>query len=134
MRTLEMMIEETVRMYTLPPDAYRVILEVDERRIADVKTGQHGHMILSALPNDSFGFVVEKITPISTAEEGLNYFRVEAKPGCVPGRLVTVIHNHDYSRSPRQIIPFHILNLDLHFFCVIIFQRVDSRIVSKKEI
>lgn len=63
-----------------PLDDYRVILEVDERRIVDVKMGQQGRIILSALPNEKFGFVVEKITPISNAKEGLNYFRVEARP------------------------------------------------------
>jgi len=70
-----------------PLDAYRVILEVDERRIADVKTGQHGHMILSALPRDRFDFVVDRITPISIAKEGLNYFRVEAGPETISERL-----------------------------------------------
>ena len=62
-----------------PLDAYRVILEVDERRIADVRQGQQGRMILSALPNRQFDFVVRKITPIAMAKEGLNYFRVEAE-------------------------------------------------------
>lgn len=62
-----------------PLDAYRMILQVDERRIADVRQGQSGRLILSSLPNKSFAFVVEKITAIATAEEGRNYFRVEAK-------------------------------------------------------
>ena len=62
-----------------PLETYRVILQVDERRIADIREGQQGHMILSALPNEHFEFVVEKITPITTAKEGLNYFRVEAR-------------------------------------------------------
>ena len=70
-----------------PLDAYRIILEVDERRITDVKVGQSGQMILSALPREKIGFTVEKITPISTAKEGLNYFRVEAKPLSVSERL-----------------------------------------------
>jgi multidrug efflux pump subunit AcrA (membrane-fusion protein) len=70
-----------------PLDEYRVILEVDERRIADVKVGQRGHMILSALPHDRFDFVINRITPISTAEEGLNFFRVEARPQTISERL-----------------------------------------------
>jgi multidrug resistance efflux pump len=70
-----------------PLDAYRVILEVDERRIADVKTGQYGHMILSALPHDRFDFVVDRITPICIAKEGMNYFRVEALPETISERL-----------------------------------------------
>lgn len=70
-----------------PLDEYRIILEVDERRITDVSVGQQGWMILSALPNEKMGFIVEKITPITTAREGLNYFRVEAKPSTVIDRL-----------------------------------------------
>lgn len=63
-----------------PLDAYRIILEVDERRIADVGKGQRGTMVLAALPHDRFDFVVDKITPIATAREGRNHFRVEARP------------------------------------------------------
>lgn len=70
-----------------PLDAYRIILEVGERRIADVRVGQHGHMILSALPHKHFDFIVEKIIPISIAKEGLNYFRVEASPAAISERL-----------------------------------------------
>jgi multidrug resistance efflux pump len=70
-----------------PLDVYRVILEVDERRIADVKVGQKGRMILSALPHEQFDFLVEKITPIATAKEGLNYFRVEAELARISERL-----------------------------------------------
>ncbi|MBN2061919.1 MAG: HlyD family efflux transporter periplasmic adaptor subunit [Deltaproteobacteria bacterium] len=70
-----------------PLEEYRVILEVDERRIADVKKGQKGQIILSALPNDKFAFVIEKVTPISNAKEGLNYFRVEARPETISERF-----------------------------------------------
>jgi multidrug efflux pump subunit AcrA (membrane-fusion protein) len=61
-----------------PLESYRIILEIDERHIADVKPGQQGRVILSSLSDEGFGFVVEKITPISNAKEGKNYFRVEA--------------------------------------------------------
>ena len=70
-----------------PLDQYRIILEVDERRITDVSEGQQGVMILSALPDDKIDFTVEKITPITQAKEGLNYFRVEAVPSIVVDRL-----------------------------------------------
>lgn len=61
-----------------PLDSYRVILKVDERRIADVRVGQRGELVLFSLPGQGFGFTVGKITPIAKAEEGRNYFRVEA--------------------------------------------------------
>lgn len=61
-----------------PLDGYRIIVEVDERDIADVAVGQRGRLALSALPDRALPLVVERITPIATAEEGRNYFRVEA--------------------------------------------------------
>jgi len=61
-----------------PLDSYRVILKVDERRIADVRVGQRGELVLFSLPGQEFGFMVSKITPIAKAEEGSNHFRVEA--------------------------------------------------------
>jgi RND family efflux transporter MFP subunit len=70
-----------------PLDAYRIILQVDERDIADVKVAQHGDLVLSGFPNEPLPLVVEKLTPVSTASEGRNYFRVEAKLKNVPERL-----------------------------------------------
>lgn len=61
-----------------PLDGYRIILEVDERDIADTRVGQKGQLALSALPNETFGLTVERVTPVSVAEDGRNYFRVEA--------------------------------------------------------
>lgn len=61
-----------------PLDSYRVILKVDERDVDDVQVSQTGHLALTSAPEDTMPIVVEKITPLSTAEEGQNYFRVEA--------------------------------------------------------
>jgi multidrug efflux pump subunit AcrA (membrane-fusion protein) len=62
-----------------PLDAYRVILNVDERDIAQIKLGQRGELALSGIPNDVMHFAVKQITPVSTAQDGINYFRVEAQ-------------------------------------------------------
>lgn len=62
-----------------PLDAYRVVLHVDERQISDIEAGQKGQLVLSALPQSQFQFVVEKITPVSESVEGRNRFRVEAE-------------------------------------------------------
>ncbi len=62
-----------------PLNAYRVILEVDERRICDVRTGQHGNLVLSAQPGTTYDFTISKVTPITTAANGRNFFRVEAQ-------------------------------------------------------
>lgn len=70
-----------------PLDAYRIVLQVDERDVADVAIGRRGHLVLSAFPTDPLPFTVEKLTPVSTAREGRNYFRVEARLASTPGRL-----------------------------------------------
>jgi hypothetical protein len=67
-------------MFELAPlNSYRVILKVDERDIDDVKVGQPGKLALASAPEDVLPIKVEKITPLSTAEEGHNFFRVEAR-------------------------------------------------------
>lgn len=70
-----------------PLEAYRLILQVDERDIADVSVGQRGQLLLSAFPEEPQPFRVEKVTPVSTAREGRNYFRVEAQLENTPKRL-----------------------------------------------
>lgn len=70
-----------------PLDVYRVILEVDEYDIDGVRDGQQGTLVLAATPGRPVAFTVEKITPVSTAREGRNFFRVEARLQAPPGRL-----------------------------------------------
>ena len=62
-----------------PLDQYRVIIEVDERDIAGVQVGQTSEMIFSSIPGETFPFVVEKITPVTTARDGRNFYRVEGR-------------------------------------------------------
>jgi multidrug resistance efflux pump len=72
-------VEQGEILFELTPlSGYRVILKVDEKRIADVEVGQEGHVLLASLPRRPFPFVVEKITPITLPEEGSSYFQVEA--------------------------------------------------------
>jgi multidrug resistance efflux pump len=61
-----------------PLAGYRVIVNVDERDIADVVSGQKGVLILSSITQESFPFTVGNVTSVTTAREGRNYFRVEA--------------------------------------------------------
>ena len=75
-------LEQGKVLYELAPlDAWRVILKVDERDIGQVRLGAHGELLLSSLPGKSWPFTVKKLTPISVAEEGHNFFRVEAELG-----------------------------------------------------
>lgn len=70
-----------------PLDAYRVIVEVDERDIKEIEAGQYSEFILPSIPGKIFPFAVEKITPVSTAKEGRNYFRVEGSMRQASARL-----------------------------------------------
>jgi len=62
-----------------PLESYRVVLEVDERDIADVTVGQKGSLLLSAFPEEIIPVSVDTVTPVSEAKEGRNFFRVEAR-------------------------------------------------------
>jgi multidrug resistance efflux pump len=67
-------------LMTLAPEHdFRVILEVDERDVADVQLGKAGSLALSALPGDTFPLEVNRITPVAATGQGRNYFEVEAK-------------------------------------------------------
>jgi multidrug efflux pump subunit AcrA (membrane-fusion protein) len=70
-----------------PADQYRLVVQVDERDVADVKVGQRGTLLLSAFPHDPLAFTVQKVTPVSEAKEGRNFFRVEAQFDQPPPRL-----------------------------------------------
>jgi RND family efflux transporter MFP subunit len=67
-----------VMLEIAPLDVYRVVLQVDERDIADVRLGQRGELVLTSMPGSRYAVTVAKITPVSTAREGRNVFRVEA--------------------------------------------------------
>jgi multidrug resistance efflux pump len=70
-----------------PLSDYRVDLRVDESQIADVALGQHGELIVSALPDQSFPFTIDRITPVASAREGATYFAVEGRLTSTSDRL-----------------------------------------------
>jgi multidrug efflux pump subunit AcrA (membrane-fusion protein) len=70
-----------------PLDAYRIILDVDEREVRSVEAGRTGELVVSALPNQNLPFVVDKITPIAEARSGRNVFRVEGRLTDNPSQL-----------------------------------------------
>jgi multidrug resistance efflux pump len=79
--------EGKVLFEVAPLDVYRIVLQVDERDIAPMAVGQQGHLMLSAMPNDTFPFTVDKITPVSTPKDGRNFFRVEARLATTSSQL-----------------------------------------------
>jgi RND family efflux transporter MFP subunit len=68
-----------------PRDDYRVALQIDERDISEVTLGQRGELTVSSIPGERFAFTVSKVTPVNTAKEGRNFFRVEAALAQAPG-------------------------------------------------
>lgn len=76
---LDTPVEQGKLLFQISPlESYRVILQVDERDISSLSANQKGALMLSGLPGQVFPLVVQQITPMTTTEEGLNYFRVEA--------------------------------------------------------
>lgn len=61
-----------------PLEDYRLRLRVDERQINQIKLGQKGTLILNSLPEEPLPMTIRKVTPVATAEEGHNFFMVEA--------------------------------------------------------
>jgi len=68
-----------------PRDDYRVALQIDEHDIAEVAVGQRGELTVASIPGERFAFKVSKVTPVNTAKEGRNFFRVEAALAQDPG-------------------------------------------------
>lgn len=62
-----------------PLDRYRVIAQVDERDIGSVVLGQKSELVLPSMPGRIFPFVIKNLTPVTTAKEGRNFFRVEGE-------------------------------------------------------
>jgi multidrug resistance efflux pump len=87
-----------------PLDRYRVVLEVDERDIADVLVGQRGHLLLSAFPSEPIGITVEKVTPVSTARDGRNFFRVEANLDHLHDRLQPAMEGAGKIEIDRRLL------------------------------
>ena len=58
---------------------YRMVLQVDERDISHVAEGQSGELTVTSMPGERFAFKVRSITPVNTAQEGRNFYRVEAE-------------------------------------------------------
>lgn len=90
-------------LLTLAPlNQFRVIVEVDERDIAEVRLEQAGELALSALPWDTLPITVTRITPMATAVEGGNVFEVEAAIAAPPDALKPGLRGVARIDSPAQ--------------------------------
>ena len=70
-----------------PGEQFRLIVEVDERDIANVRPGQTGKLALAAMPYRPLALIVERVMPVATSGEGRNFFEVEARIEAPDGPL-----------------------------------------------
>ncbi|MEM1316431.1 MAG: HlyD family efflux transporter periplasmic adaptor subunit, partial [Pseudomonadota bacterium] len=68
-----------VLLEVAPLDSWRVVMRVDERRIADVAPGQTGALLVAALPHTRFDIEVTAVTPVAAYADGQTTFEVEAR-------------------------------------------------------
>jgi multidrug efflux pump subunit AcrA (membrane-fusion protein) len=81
-------VEQGKKLFEIAPlSSYRVILQVDEREIRHVEVGQSGSLMISGIAGEPTAFSVIKVTPVATAQDGRNFFRVEARLEQAPPRL-----------------------------------------------
>lgn len=59
-------------------DAYRLILDVDERDAGLVETGQHAYVRMAALPDRTWTSTLDAVLPVASASEQGTVFRVPA--------------------------------------------------------
>ena len=70
-----------------PLDQYRVVIQVDESQIADIRIGQIAQLQVTAMPDERFELVIDRITPIAQSAEGSNTFRVDGRLTSNSGQL-----------------------------------------------
>lgn len=78
-RALGSPVERGQVLYKVSPlEDYRIVLQVDESDVSHISVGMRGELTLSAAAEETYEMEVLKITPVSVAENGINYFQVEA--------------------------------------------------------
>lgn len=81
-------LEQGKKLFEIAPlNTYRVILQIDEKEVRHVQVGQTGNLIIAGISSDPIPFLVRKVTPVATAQDGRNYFRVEAELKHTPPQL-----------------------------------------------
>jgi multidrug resistance efflux pump len=104
-----------------PTAAFRLMIEVDERDISHVLTGQQGQLALVSLPNQRIQFTVARIVPVAIVKDGRNMFEVEGtlqakqlallKPGLEGIAKIEVGQRHFIWLLSHRMIDWFKLNL-----------------------
>ncbi|SDN17618.1 HlyD family efflux transporter periplasmic adaptor subunit [Vreelandella arcis] len=73
-------VDQGEELFRVAPEGnYRLELAVDEARIDDIREGQQGELVLSAMTDTPLNFEITRITPETRVIEGSNRFVVEAE-------------------------------------------------------
>jgi multidrug resistance efflux pump len=70
-----------------PLTGYRLVMQVDERQIAEIAAGQTGEVVFTSLPDERFTVTVDKITPVASTRDGRNAFQVDGTVSGATDRL-----------------------------------------------
>ncbi|MES2890214.1 MAG: HlyD family efflux transporter periplasmic adaptor subunit, partial [Pseudomonadota bacterium] len=86
-----------------PTDAYRLVLDVDERDVAQLRVGAVGQVVLAAHPGQRWPLQVTRITPVAAVRDGRVGYEVEAslpidQPMLRPG--LTGVAKIDIGQTP----------------------------------
>ena len=79
-QSVGMPVKRGQELMTLAPDlSYRVVVEVPEQDVADLKVGQQAKILFAALPREALTINVTRISPVATTLEGRNVFEVDGR-------------------------------------------------------
>jgi multidrug resistance efflux pump len=76
-----------VLLTVAPADRYRLLIEVDERDIPDVRAGQTGTLALGALSDRALAFRIARVTPVASTRDARNFFEVEGEFDEAPAKM-----------------------------------------------
>ena len=72
-------VETGKKLFEIAPlERYRIVLQVDEKEIRHIEAAQTGQIVISGVNDDPMPLTITKVTPVATAQDGKNTFRVEA--------------------------------------------------------
>jgi multidrug resistance efflux pump len=81
-------IDRGQNLYTVAPaNSWRVVIEVDEKDILQVRQAQQGALYLASLPWQEIPVQVTRISPAATVNDGTNFFEVQAQLGQAPAGI-----------------------------------------------
>jgi multidrug efflux pump subunit AcrA (membrane-fusion protein) len=68
-----------VLMVVAPHERFRLIVEVDERDVGDIRSGATGRISLAAMPGAPLSFRILRVAPLAATREGRHFFEAEGE-------------------------------------------------------